>query len=119
MCYLSIGCCWLCSQSPDVWLLWDAGTSLCAVVDNSILSLVAAFHMPTLMTAGLFNFHYSEVFNLSAVSFCFVKIKCLSPYLDFYSLRAGAWILSEQTIISGQDHSQHKVLSSKSQSLLG
>lgn len=53
---------WLCSQSPDVWLFLDAGTSLSAVVDNTIINLVATFHMPTLETAGLFNFHCSEVF---------------------------------------------------------
>lgn len=106
-----------------MWLLWDAETSLCAVVDNSIISLVAAFHTPTHVTAGLFNFHYSEVFNLSPASFCFVKIKCQSLYLDFYSVRAAVWILSEQTLISGQDQGQdqrqHKVLNSESQSLLG
>lgn len=76
-------------QAPDVWLLWGAGSSLCAVADNSIISSVAAFHMPALVTAALFNFHCSEVFNLSVVSFCFVKIKCQSPYLDFYPLRGG------------------------------
>lgn len=82
-------------QAPDVGLLWDAGSSLCAVADNSIISSVAAFHMPALVTAALFNFHCSEVFNLSVVSFCFVKIKCQSPYLDFYPLRGGTWILYE------------------------
>lgn len=100
-----------------------SGTSLCSVADNSVISSVAAFQMPTLVTAGLFNFHYSEVFNLSAVSFCSVEIKCPSPHLDFYSVRAGAWILYEQTVISsqdqGQDQRQHKVLNSESQSLLG
>lgn len=89
------------------------------MADNSIISSVAAFQMPALVTAGLFNFHYSGVFNLSAVSFCFVEIKCPSSHLDFNSVGAGEWILCEQTIISSQDQRQHKVLNSESQSLLG
>lgn len=70
------------------------------MVDTSIISLVAVFHMPTLVTPGLFNFRFSEVFNLSAVGFCSLKTKCQSLYLDFCSLRAEARVLSQQTVIS-------------------
>lgn len=86
MCYLNTCGQWPRSRCPDVWLLRGAGTSLSAAVDTSIISSVAAFHMPTLVTAGLFNFHFSEVFNLSAVGFYSLKPKPRSPALIFAPL---------------------------------
>jgi len=75
--------------------------------------------MPTLVTAGLFNFHFSEVLNLSAVCFYSLKTKSQSPYLDFCSIRAEARVLSEQTTIPAQNQRQDKVLNPEGQSLLG
>lgn len=77
------------------------GTSLSAAVDTSIISSVAAFHMPTLVSAGLFNFHFSKVLNLSAVGFCSLKTKLQIPL--FFSAGAELQILSEQTIVPMQN----------------
>lgn len=70
--------------------------------------------MPTLVTAGLFNFHFSEVFNLSAVGFYSLKTKPQSPYLDFSFIRAEVQILSEQTIILMQNWRHDSLKSGKS-----
>lgn len=94
MCYLNTRGRWPRSRCPDVWLLRGAGTSLSAAVDTSIISSVAAFHMPALVTAGLFNFHFSEVFNLSAVGFYSLKPKPRSPALIFapLGLKQGSYL---------------------------
>lgn len=78
-------------------VLQDDGTSLSAAVDTSIISSVAAFHMPTLVSAGLFNFHFSKVVNLSAVGFCSLKTKLHIPL--FFSAGAESQTPSERTVI--------------------